>query len=135
MARSPPSRADPAQAMAGTISQVREHVPDCVVGDQRGGVRGPSLLSPALTTVRQQPFELGKKATETVMSLAPGPKPVSYVFEPEIMLRDSVRDISRSTRWRPVTGIPRTTRAWDAMGSAWRKGSPNTSSSPRSAPP
>jgi LacI family transcriptional regulator len=53
-----------------------------------------SLLSPALTTVRQQPFELGKKATETVISLAPGAKPVSYVFEPEIMLRDSVRDIS-----------------------------------------
>jgi LacI family transcriptional regulator, galactose operon repressor len=53
-----------------------------------------SLLSPALTTVRQQPYELGKKATEMVMALAPGAAPVTYVFEPEIMLRDSVRDIT-----------------------------------------
>jgi LacI family transcriptional regulator len=53
-----------------------------------------ALLSPALTTVRQYPYELGKKAAQTVASLAPGAPPVSYVFEPEIILRDSVRDIS-----------------------------------------
>lgn len=37
-----------------------------------------------------------KKATETVISFTPETGPVTYVFEPEIMIRDSVRDISGS---------------------------------------
>jgi LacI family transcriptional regulator len=76
------------------LSQRGIHVPDdlSIVGFDDSYFS--SLLSPALTTVRQQPYELGKKATETVMALTPGEGPVTYVFEPEIMLRDSVLDLS-----------------------------------------
>jgi LacI family transcriptional regulator len=76
------------------LSQRGIHVPDdlSIVGFDDSYFA--ALLSPALTTVRQYPYELGKKAAETVISLAADAPPASFVFEPELMLRDSVRDIS-----------------------------------------
>jgi len=46
------------------------------------------LLAPGLTTVRQQPYRLGYRAAELAIQ---GGAPEQVIFEPELMVRDSVR--------------------------------------------
>lgn len=56
-----------------------------------------SLLSPALTTVRQEPYLLGQRAAELVMRPQQEGSPTSVLFEPQLMVRESVRRLkSRS---------------------------------------
>lgn len=50
-----------------------------------------SLLSPALTTVRQEPYLLGQRAAELVIDPQEQGNPTSVVFEPQLMVRESVR--------------------------------------------
>lgn len=49
-----------------------------------------SLLSPSLTTIRQQPYALGKRATELIASLDSRAPTSTVVFEPKLIDRDSV---------------------------------------------
>jgi len=49
-----------------------------------------SLLSPSLTTIRQQPYALGKRAAEIMISDEKTDGPVTVLFEPELIDRDSV---------------------------------------------
>jgi DNA-binding LacI/PurR family transcriptional regulator len=53
------------------------------------------LLSPPLTTVRQNPFELGRRAAEIAFERLEQPKasPLVVLLEPELMVRESVRRI------------------------------------------
>lgn len=47
-----------------------------------------SLLSPALTTVRQDPFSMGRRAAELAISVAD--EPIQEIFAPELIVRQSV---------------------------------------------
>ncbi|BDZ51446.1 LacI family transcriptional regulator [Frondihabitans sucicola] len=53
-----------------------------------------SLLSPALTTVRQLPYELGKRAAEMAITADPSSLPETEMFQPELVRRDSVASLS-----------------------------------------
>lgn len=53
-----------------------------------------SLLSPSLTTIRQQPFALGQRAAEIMISDDKTDRPVTVLFEPELIDRDSVADLN-----------------------------------------
>ena len=50
-----------------------------------------SLVSPGLTTVRQQSYELGKRAAEMLMDPVTDTSPSFFTFEPELVERESVR--------------------------------------------
>jgi LacI family transcriptional regulator len=52
-----------------------------------------SQLSPSLTTIRQQPYALGKRATELMASLDSKSPTSAVVFEPSLIDRDSVATI------------------------------------------
>jgi LacI family transcriptional regulator len=52
-----------------------------------------SMLSPALTTIRQRPFALGGKAAELIIDAADAEPAITVVFQPELVARDSVLDI------------------------------------------
>jgi LacI family transcriptional regulator len=52
-------------------------------------------LSPSLTTIRQQPYALGKRAVELMMAPDASKKAVTVLFEPELIERDSVARIAR----------------------------------------
>lgn len=55
------------------------------------------LLSPALTTIRQRPFEMGRRAAALAVAERPDDgTPVTVVFEPELMERESVLDLRRT---------------------------------------
>jgi len=45
------------------------------------------LLSPGLTTVRHQPYVLGRTATELAIHREPSKAPVSIILEPELVVR------------------------------------------------
>lgn len=49
------------------------------------------LLAPSLTTVRQQPYRVGRRAAELAMDGAAPSAIQEIVFEPELMVRESVR--------------------------------------------
>ncbi len=51
-----------------------------------------SLLSPALTTVRQDPFLIGRRAAET--AIAPGTDRVEEIVQPTLVTRQSVRRLA-----------------------------------------
>ncbi|RLP74555.1 LacI family transcriptional regulator [Mycetocola tolaasinivorans] len=53
-----------------------------------------SMLSPALTTVRQHPFELGQTAAEMIIKATDGVVPESVLFDPELIVRQSVRNLT-----------------------------------------
>jgi len=53
-----------------------------------------SLLSPALTTIRQQPNLLGSMAAKIIIDGGPHDEPQSVMFEPELMERQSVRRLN-----------------------------------------
>ena len=63
------------------------------------------LLSPALTTVRQQPYLLGKTAAELVIDRSPADLVKTIVYEPALIIRESTRNTSRAqatdSRMRP----------------------------------
>jgi LacI family transcriptional regulator len=52
-----------------------------------------SMLSPGLTTVRQYPFELGRRGAELVIDAVEGEEPSTVIFQPELIVRESVRRI------------------------------------------
>jgi LacI family transcriptional regulator len=52
-----------------------------------------SQLSPSLTTIRQQPYALGKRATELMASLDSKSTASAVVFEPSLIDRDSVAKV------------------------------------------
>jgi LacI family transcriptional regulator len=49
-----------------------------------------SMLSPALTTVRQQPYAMGRSAARLVIDEIEGNAPAPKVFHPELVVRESV---------------------------------------------
>jgi LacI family transcriptional regulator len=51
-------------------------------------------ISPSLTTIRQQPYALGKRAVELMMARNPSKEVQTVLFEPELIERDSVARIS-----------------------------------------
>jgi LacI family transcriptional regulator len=65
-----------------------------------------SLLFPALTTVRQQPFLMGQRAAQLVMDDDGGSEPISIVFHPELVPRQSVRAVD-SAAAAAVPTLPR----------------------------
>ncbi len=50
-----------------------------------------ALLSPALTTVRQQPYHLGRTAAELVIDRHPTDPIRTIVYQPSLVVRDSTR--------------------------------------------
>lgn len=52
-----------------------------------------SLLSPALTSVRQEPFLLGQKAAQVIIDQDLNSVPEPIVFQPKLIVRESVRRI------------------------------------------
>lgn len=59
-----------------------------------------ALLSPALTTIRQLPFDMGRKAAELAVRDSPPLEPVSVVFEPQLIERESVLDLTARAHHR-----------------------------------
>jgi len=53
-----------------------------------------SLVSPGLTTVRQQPYELGRRAAQIAFDTSNDAEPQTVVFAPELVVRQSVRRVS-----------------------------------------
>ncbi|MFW5719122.1 MAG: substrate-binding domain-containing protein [Halanaerobium sp.] len=53
-------------------------------------------IDPPLTTVKNTSFEKGEKAVELLIKIIESPKITSrqILFPPELIIRDSVRDIS-----------------------------------------
>ena len=51
-----------------------------------------SLLSPALTTVRQQPYRLGRTAAELAIRRNPGDAIETVIYEPVLVVRESTRE-------------------------------------------
>ena len=49
------------------------------------------MLSPALTTIRQQPYELGRTAAGLVVSSDPDRSTQNIVFQPELVVRQSTQ--------------------------------------------
>lgn len=52
-----------------------------------------SMLSPALTTIRQQPFALGRRAAELVIDAVDGEPTSTVLFRPKLIVRESVRPL------------------------------------------
>ena len=52
------------------------------------------LLSPALTTVRQQPYRLGKMAAEMAIKRKPGDPAQSVIYKPLLVVRESTRKVN-----------------------------------------
>jgi LacI family transcriptional regulator len=57
-----------------------------------------SLLSPALTTVRQEPFLMGKRAAEIAICSQPNDPPIAEALQPRLVERQSVRRLTSSLR-------------------------------------
>lgn len=76
-----------------SLSQRGVRVPDqlSVVGFDDSSFA--SMLSPGLTTIRQHPYELGRQAAELLIDAVEGEDPATVVFEPELVVRESVRRI------------------------------------------
>ncbi len=49
------------------------------------------LLSPALTTVRQQPYKIGKTAAGLIMDHDPAEPVKTIIYQPELVVRESTR--------------------------------------------
>ena len=50
-----------------------------------------ALLSPALTTVRQEPYRLGRSAAELAIGRKPGDSIETVIYQPLLMIRESTR--------------------------------------------
>jgi LacI family transcriptional regulator len=85
-----------ALGMLKQFSQRGIHVPDdfSMVGFDDSYFA--SLLSPSLTTIRQQPYALGKRAAEIMIADDKTGNPVTVLFEPELIERDSVATIGNA---------------------------------------
>ena len=66
------------------------------------------LLNPSLTVVRQPAFEMGKAATDLLLSQVESKRPVStfqrVVLEPELLIRDSSGGKKKQTPLAPLKG-------------------------------
>jgi LacI family transcriptional regulator len=51
------------------------------------------LLSPGLTTIRQDPYAIGQRAAELILGGTPPDARESVVFEPVLVVRESVRHV------------------------------------------
>ena len=66
------------------------------------------LLNPSLTVVRQPAFEMGKAATDLLLSQVESKRPVNsfqnVVLEPELLIRDSSRGKRKGNPLAPLKG-------------------------------
>ena len=66
------------------------------------------LLNPSLTVVRQPAFEMGKAATDLLLSQVESKRPVStferVILEPELLIRDSSGGKKKQTPFAPLKG-------------------------------
>jgi LacI family transcriptional regulator len=60
------------------------------------------LLSPALTTVRQQPYRLGRTAAELAINRNPGDPIEAVIYEPVLVVRESTRTTQMSDHPIPM---------------------------------
>ena len=89
------------------------------------------LLSPALTTVRQQPYRLGQTAAELAIRRNPGDAIETVIYEPLLVVRSSTREIEGPDRIGAISEtLPRAPAA-RAPARAPR----NAGSRPRPSPP
>jgi len=84
----------------GVLKKLRElglSVPEdvSVVGFDDSYFAG--LLSPALTTVRQQPYRLGRTAAELAIKRNPGHSIEAVIYEPMLVVRESTRKLTPPT--------------------------------------
>ena len=81
----------------GAIRALRDHglrVPEDVSGLGYDNVPFAACYSPALTTVEQPLYEMGKAATRRLIAMIEGRMPTgnaAEIYPPRIILRDSVK--------------------------------------------
>ncbi len=69
-----------------------------------------ALLSPALTTVRQQPYLLGKTAAGLIIDHNPAKPTETVVYQPKLVVRESTCHRTGGKKDDPATGERRTCR-------------------------